>query len=332
MGRGGRMIKEYISMNTTKLQTWMIIHARRIASMVANIAFGNNLVYRLIGFLNRAIFKRRFKTVFLLYPANEKYLLSYAYLWYAQKFKWKPCLLGLFRQDHGWGLIFGISAMEKDFLRDSNGEQIQTMERSMENIRKIIGAKQKSFAGILPGLLGARGIVDNPVESLITAKVVLQALRITREQENLKEDTDIVILGGNGFVGRLVVKALADTGYRGAIHSVDVGNCHEFKTLSDRLRGKSTILLNATKRGALGEYIPLLWPEVVVLNEVYPEPSRDELNLLNGIGIRCYHIVGMQGKSWPAFPRGYAGGIPCCASFLPEAGEKDYRVIIERKS
>ena len=300
--------------------------------MVANTAFGNDLVYRLIGFFNRVIFKRRVKTVFLLYPGNEKYLLAYVYPWYAQKFKWKPCLLGLFRQNQGWGLIFGISATEKDFLHDSNGEQIRAIERSMEKIRKIIGAEQKSFAGILPGLLVARGMVGDPVESRITAKAVLQALRITREQENLEGNTDIIILGGNGFVGRLVVKALADTGYRGTVHSVDVGNCHEFKTLSDRLRGKSTILLNAAKRGALREYIPLLWPEVVVLNEVYPEPSRDELNLLNDIGIQCYHIVGVQGKAWPAFPRGYAGGIPCCASFFPEAGEKDYRVIVERKS
>ena len=332
MGQGGRMVKEYISMTTAKLQKWMIIHARRITSMMASTVFGNNLVYRLIGFLNRVICKRPLKTVFLLYPANEKYLLAYVYPWYAHKFKWQPCLLGLFKQNQGWGLIFGISATEKDFLRDSNGEQIRTIERSMENIREIIGAKQKSFAGILPGLLIARGIVDETIESRTTVRAVLQALHIIREQENLEGNTNIIILGGNGFVGRLVVMALADTGYRGAIHSVDVGNCHEFKMLSDRLRGKPTILLNATKRGALREYIPLLWPEVVVLNEVYPEPSWDELNLLNDIGIRCYHIVGVQGKAWPAFPRAYAGGIPCCASYLPEAGEKDYRVIVERKS
>jgi hypothetical protein len=32
---------------------------------------------------------------------------------------------------------------------------------------------------------------------------------------------------------------------------------------------------------------------------------------------------------WPAFPRGYQGGIPCCASFLPDkAGEGDFEVIV----
>lgn len=308
-----------------------LTHARKIGSIAWNTILGNSCVYRLIGFWNKVVLHQPIKTVFLLYPANEKYIQAYVYSWYARKYKWSPALLGFFKQNNGWGLTFGISATEKDFRNDANREQIRILEHSMENIRRMIGARQKSFAGILPGLLVSRGIVDDPVESRTTAKAVLQAIRIARDREKFGENIDVIILGASGFVGSLIVEALTDTGYRGAVHCVDIWNSHEFKALCDRLRGKPAILLNATKRGALREYIPLLWPEVVMLNEVYPEPSPEELNLLRGLGVHCYHIVGVEGKAWPSFPRAYAGGIPCCASFLPEE-ERDYRIIIERKS
>jgi len=76
-------------------------------------------------------------------------------------------------------------------------------------------------------------------------------------------------------------------------------------------------------------YIPFLWPEVVVVNEVYPEPSEKEVADIKAKGAVCYHIVGAKGRAWPGFPRGYAGGIPCCASFWPENG-KGYEVILKK--
>jgi hypothetical protein len=71
----------------------------------------------------------------------------------------------------------------------------------------------------------------------------------------------------------------------------------------------------------------------VVLNEVYPEPGREELEIMAEQGARCWHIVGAKGQAWPPFPSAYRNGIPCCASFLPDGGkEGDYEVIIEQLS
>ena len=67
-------------------------------------------------------------------------------------------------------------------------------------------------------------------------------------------------------------------------------------------------------RAALLGYARDLWPGVIVLNEVYPEPSAVEIAELEARGAHCYHIVGVEGWAWPPFPRAYRGGIPCRAS------------------
>ena len=96
------------------------------------------------------------------------------------------------------------------------------------------------------------------------------------------------------------------------------------------LWGRPTILLNVSRKGALARYIPHLWPEAVVLNEVYPEPDRSEVAAIQEKGARCYHISGVEARAWPPFPRAYQGGIPCCASFLPGEGEGEYRVLVTK--
>jgi len=66
-----------------------------------------------------------------------------------------------------------------------------------------------------------------------------------------------------------------------------------------------------------------------VVNDVYPEPSRAEVEVLRSKSAVCYHIAGIKAKAWPAFPRGYQGGIPCCASFLlDKEGEGSFEVIV----
>jgi hypothetical protein len=89
--------------------------------------------------------------------------------------------------------------------------------------------------------------------------------------------------------------------------------------------------LNLTKSGALLEYARELWPGVIVLNEVCPEPSSTELAELEARGAVCYHIVGVEGRAWPPFPRAYRGGIPCCAS-LPFSPDDPIPILIAHLS
>jgi hypothetical protein len=57
-----------------------------------------------------------------------------------------------------------------------------------------------------------------------------------------------------------------------------------------------------------------MWPGIVYLNEVYPEPSREEIEELRDIGVSTWHVVGVKASAYPPFPKAYRGGIPCCAA------------------
>lgn len=302
------------------------VHFRRIGVILLNVIFGHIWVYALIGFMNKYIFNKPIKSIFMLYPANEKYTRAYVYAWYARSMKWKPRLVGVLKQNKKWGMIFGISATEEDYVNPENINNLKIVEMNLERIRKILGADQKTFAGILPGVLSSKGVIRNSPEREVTVKAVLQALARIRSDENLPQNTPVIILGGEGFIGSALRKA-----GNGNFHTFDLGLGKEshFFDFFEKLRGKPTILLNITKKGALSSYISYLWPEIIVVNEVYPEPSGKELSEIKALGSKCYHIIGVKGKAWPGFPRGYAGGIPCCASFWPENGE-GYEVLVKK--
>jgi hypothetical protein len=80
------------------------------------------------------------------------------------------------------------------------------------------------------------------------------------------------------------------------------------------------------KEDVLSRYLDLFWPELILLNEVYPEPSREEIETLKKIGSPAYHVVGVVAKSYPSFPKAYEGGIPCCGAW----SSKDIEAIIKR--
>jgi len=70
----------------------------------------------------------------------------------------------------------------------------------------------------------------------------------------------------------------------------------------------------------------LFWKELVLLNEVYPEPNADEIAFLSGIGVQAYHIVGVKAQALPQFPFAYSGGVPCCAAW----NTSDMEVLLRR--
>jgi hypothetical protein len=262
-----------------------------------------------------------------MYPASEKYTREYCYLWHVNTFRWTPKVFGFFNQNGSPGLILCVSATEKDFYNPSNHENLTTLLQRLERVRVQSGAEHKTFAGILPSLMTSKKVMEESVERMITVRAVLRALEEVTHMENLPADVQVIVLGGAGFVGRELM-TVADSK---RFSSVDLNQMEMFKKLTERLRGQPTILLNLTKRGALRAYAPHLWPEVVVVNEVYPEPSKAEVLAIQAAGASIYHIAGVKARAWPPFPRAYAGGIPCCASFWPdEEREGKYEVVIKK--
>jgi hypothetical protein len=296
-------------------------HARRIGVIIFSLLIGRNWFYLIIGIINRCFADRPINHVFLLYPANQKYTEAYSYKWYARLYKWTPGLAGFYMQSGKIGLTFAFSAVEADFIDKNNSQKLIRVYDRMERLRKLIGARQKSFAGILPGILWSRKIASEFVERRSTAKAIEIAIEKVRAAENLPVNVTVVILGGSGFIGSF----LSDKNKE--FIPVDLGN-KEHLINNPKLKNRPVIILNLTKKSALNYYAPFLWPGAVIINEVYPEPSPDEVRMLAERRVAIYHIVGIEGKALPAFPRGYEGGIPCCASHIPS--NRNYNVIIKK--
>ena len=296
-------------------------HIRRIAIEVFNLFFNHDFVFRLIGAVNKRL--GIIESVFLVYPANDDYGLAYAYNSRLRRNKWIPWPVGFFRQNGKMGIKFAISAHNGDFRDSASKRNLRSVMERMEKIRILLGAKRKSFAGILPGVLFAHRLVKEVYEAEVTAEIVKRVIKKVMVQEGLDEKTPIIILGGRGFIGRRVVASLP----KDSVFSVDIaGNGRTIWPL--HLKGKPALLVNISLSSVLSQYLPLLWPGMVVINEVYPEPEPKVVEYLESIGCHLYHIIGVKAKALPSFPHGYKGGIPCCAARLTEEMEVLYSKVV----
>ena len=292
-------------------------HLRRCLSVVFTFLVGNSFILRLVGVVNKKLLGSKIQNVFLLYPAHPKYASAYVYDWHRRMIKWSPALVGCYYQEGKFGLTFGISATEEDYKAEQNQSFLRGLEQKMESIRMTIGAETKTYAGILPSILNSRGFRHEDTEKLNTIALVHKALRLVEESQGLTGKTPVVVLGGRGYIGTDLLNQV-DLKHWIAIDQQDQAS---FSSIVAQFSGQPLILLNLTRQGILHGYIPLLWSQCVVLNEVYPEPSLQELEMLRDKKVLCYHIVGVRAKAWPAFPRAYQGGIPCCAALNTSAGD-----------
>lgn len=283
-------------------------HLRCSILEIINFLFNHDWTFWLIGLVNKKV--NLIESVFLVYPANEKYALAYAYASRLRRNIWQPWLTGIMKQNGGIGIMFAISANNGQFSNSQNADNLKKMSERMERLRKLLRAKRKTFAGILPGILFLRRIIREAPEADLTATAVVKAIENVKIQELLGSDTPVIVLGGKGFIGRRVIKSL-----NGNTYSIDIVDCQDSDTWPAHLSGKPAIVVNITLNNAIRGYIEDLWPGVVVINEVYPEPSQDILKRLREKGCNCYHIVGIEASAFPPFPAAYKGAIPCCAAW-----------------
>lgn len=298
----------------------LMSHVSRIALIVISIFFNHDFVFAFVGWLNRRW--RFLETLFLVYPATYDYYLAYAYEFQRKPMAWSPWPCLLFRQEGKWGLMVSISSTEEEFTKPENRENLIKVVNRVERIRQLIGASQKTFAGILPGFLCREGILDESPETEVTVEAVARAEAEVRAKLGYPADVPLVVLGGRGFIGRRLVARLEGR----EIHSVDLQDGEVAAQWPEHLRSRKAILINVTRAGSLRDYMDRFWPELVLLNEVYPPPKREELQVLWNIGCHAFHVVGVVARAYPSFPRAYEGGIPCCAARKTEA----MRVIVKR--
>lgn len=297
-------------------------HARRLFTELLNLFFNHDWIFWLIGLINKRI--GAIESVFLVYPATEEYISAYSYAYRSRWHEWKPGPIGFFCQNGKIGVKFAISASNSQFCDMANKSKLCCLVERMERIRKLFCAKHKTFAGILPGVLFMKRLVKETPEADVTVEAVKQVIGKVKSLEGLSENTPVIVLGGKGFIGRRVVASLP----QGIVHSVDIAGNNGQNCWPSHLRGKPVLLVNISLNSALGQYIHLLWPEVVAVNEVYPEPNEELAQQLKVIGCHCYHVVGVKAKALPSFPGGYQGGIPCCAAWQSEKMEALFKRIV----
>ena len=281
------------------------LHVRRLGVLLLDALFDHNCLYTLLGWMQRRWGWPRIQTVFLMYPETRAYALAFVYPRRLQRVKWTPFLAGIFRQNQRWGLMFAISATQQDFRDAQNLPQLRKLVERMETIRRRVGARQKTFAGILPGVLFARRILREAPEADLTVSAVIQAIQQVEKKEALPHQVPILVLGGRGFIGRRLVRALQSNGRM--VFAVDKNE--PWPVFSD---DNHCVVVNVASNRALLEYMQHLQPGMVIINEAYPPPPSA---LLQHTGIVLYHIKGIRAWALPPFPHAYRGGIPCCAAF-----------------
>ena len=269
-------------------------HGRRMAVEVANVVLNHDGVFRAVGAVNRRT--GFIESVFLMYPATDKYARAIAYPSRIQKQKWSPGPAGLMVLNGRVGIIFGVTAHVEHFRDEAHHESLVELANRMEQLRVLVGARQKTFAGVLPGVLASHGILTDPPEGDITANVVAQAVYDLRNKA--MSEAPVIVLGGRGFVGRRLVALLSPDMQ---VHTVDV--IDEEDSWPGHLDGQPVLLVNVANRRALGQHLHRLWAGMVVLNEVYPEPDPDTLATLSARGIPVHHGWGWRrGRFRPSQP------------------------------
>ncbi|WP_375500421.1 hypothetical protein [uncultured Nostoc sp.] len=242
---------------------------------------------------------------------------------YIKTYKWTPFLAGFLIQDGKLGLKFFISSNEDDFYQADNKENLIQFASRVEIICQISGAAQKTFAGVLPGVLYKNRIIRSMSETEVVIESILKGILKVQNQEGYIRDIPLIVLGGNGFIGRRVIRQLKDR----EVYCVDLeGEEHVSYSWPAHLKGREAILINISRKFVLSNYIPQVWTELVLLNEVYPEPSPKEVESYKEKGGSVYHLAGVKGRAYPSFPKAYSGAIPCSAAWM----NQDIEVVLKK--
>ena len=290
------------------LSAWLNFHARRLTVVAIDTTLNNKWFFWLLG---RVGGKPFIHSVFLCYAASEKYALHYCYRRHVERYKWRPGLAGIFKQSGRWGIVLAITATERDLVKRENARRLLSLTREVESIQDLLRSPNRSYAGILPSILRSRGIHKECSEAKIAASCISEAVSQMPRLANLRVDDPIIVLGAGGLVGSEIIKLLAHR----RVYKVDARLADDIRpNIPNEVRGRAAILLDVSRHGAIENYISQFWKELVILNEVYPPPSKRAIRKMNEMGVRIFHIAGVAGKVFPAFPASYAGSIPCCAA------------------
>jgi hypothetical protein len=290
-------------------------HIRRIAIVLLSAISRTWLPFLLVGALNR-IFPM-FASVFFCYAGDARYASHYSYPSSRNFLLWFPSTIGVFRQGGRWGLICATPVTEAEFTDPSNVQHLETLLRRLSRIKMLLGVDQLSFAGILPTVLRRNWPHSLLVDHDHTSEVVRRAVQAVIKGHFGNTPHNVVLLGGAGRIGQAVQQSLKSDGIEPIVIDSALPATRSFKDLC----AAATILVDVSRHGVIQRYIDDLGEDTIVLNEVFPEPSREVIKRLKARNIATYHISGVRAQVYPSLPHGYKNAVPCCAIHSDEIGE-----------
>lgn len=285
---------------------------RKTIILIFNFSLTNIVSLALIGVINRLL-GRPIRSLFLMYPpAQSKYAEKYGFTWVFKYAHNNPLIVGAYFQNFRIGLILAAYVQESYFR--NNKEYLTLIQSKIERTRRLVGAEIVHFSGVLPSEMNRFSMIDQGYfkeRCELVAEIVIDAERAVREKESIFEVCPVLLLGGKGNIGSAIKEKFMTEGRE--VYIVD-----RDENFPQSLRDKRAILIDVSRKGVLESRIDQLWSNLTILNESYPEPQSDVVNILNAKGINVYHVAGVKAKVFPPFPYAYAGGIPCCAAIREE--------------
>ena len=283
---------------------------------LVNYLFNRNWVFYLLGRVNRE--GRFIKSVLLTYAADDNYAKMFAFESWWEGLKWRPYLIGVFRQNGKWGLTFVVAARDSDFVNKSNAEEMKAMAARMEEIRCLMGAERATYGGALPAYLPRVGIAIAGWEKETTVAVLTRAIEEFAQtgsneefaQTGSKQRECVVIPHGKNSIENELARRVQTSGID--VYAFDWREGH----WPAQAVGRPIIFL-VIARGVLGKWSGSIPNGSIVLHEIYP-PLESNDSILASLKKRdcvVFQVAGTKGDAWPKFPGVYAGGLPCCAGW-----------------
>jgi len=292
-----------------KISLWARLRRMIARTFIAVLSFLSRIYvpYIFLGVVNRVL--PLFESIFICYAGDQRYAKHYTFEWLETVIKWTPTPIGFFKQGNHWGIVFASPMTERDFLSDKNEHQFKKIINRLHFIAKLLNVKKVRYAGILPKIVEKRFSIDSSSTNKTTARAVFAAYkRIIRENSNMAQ-APVIILGGSGFLGRQVCGLLEKDSVK--THVVDLVDGSP--RIPPELYGQTSVLLDVSRKNVIDRYLEDFWPEMLVINETFPEPSKKTVSKLKLRGIRVLHLSGVHGKVFPPLPHAYSSSVPCCA-------------------
>jgi hypothetical protein len=261
-----------------------------------------------------------FASVFFCYAGNERYAEHYSYRSTRNFLLWFPSPIGVFRQGKKWGLICAAPVTEHEFTAAKNETKTAELLGRLQRVRRLLGAEKLSFAGVLPTVLNRKwpGILAGELDQ--TPEVVRRAAHEVLRRHNLRR---VVLLGGSGRIGRAVDALLRSDGVEVIV--IDPAGSNSPETMGSQ---DTTLLVDVSRFGAISEYVERMPSGSAVLNEVFPEPSREIAEEFLRKNVPVYHIAGVAAEVFPSLPLGYKNALPCCAIHSKKVGDPILKRIV----